>query len=202
MLELAQNKFTPGLKTAIQKNRAQHCFKRVSQGGGAVASAGIVFALAQSQLRADADLTAMRGESGGVHQFGPGFGERAFIGLRKFFKKLARKNQAQHGIAKKFQPLIMGQGDILLVRNGRMRQRQAQQGIVAEPVTKAFLKCDVLGHGNQLAVVDSAGCSGSSVSAGASTAARVVGNGGPFKSMFDWLAPGHVLLHLFQLIKV
>ena len=50
--KFAQNKFARGVKSAVQKNRAEQCFKRIGQSGSALASSAGFFAVAQYQMRA------------------------------------------------------------------------------------------------------------------------------------------------------
>ena len=83
-----------------------------------------------------------------VHQFRARFRERAFVRFGKFFVKFAGQDQSQHGIAEKFQPLIVQDGDVAFVRPGGVREREAQEVFVVEPATKSFLKCGEFGHGD------------------------------------------------------
>ena len=98
-------------------------------------------------MRAQIQRAAVRGERSGVHQFRAGFCEQAFVGVGKFFVKFARQRQTQNGVAEKFQPLIMRRWLVLLVRDGRMRERKAQQIFVAESVAETRLKCGKFRHG-------------------------------------------------------
>ena len=68
----------------------------------------------------------MNGQGAGIHQLGAGFGQDSLIRVGQGFVEMARENHAQHRIAQKLQPLIMRQGFVLVVREGGMRQRQAE----------------------------------------------------------------------------
>jgi hypothetical protein len=56
-----------------------------------------------------------------------------------------REDELQHGVPEKFQPLIVRRWRAGFVRDGRMRQRQPQQPLVAERVAEACLEFGKLG---------------------------------------------------------
>ena len=98
-------------------------------------------------MRAEIEGAAFFGERAAVDQFGARLGERAFAKCGKFFVKFAREDELQHGVAEKFEPLIVLDGHALLVGNGGMRQRQPQQTGIAESVAQAGLEFLKFGHG-------------------------------------------------------
>ncbi len=88
----------------------------------------------------------LRGKHPGVDQFGTRLGQGTLVRIGKFFVKFAREHQSQHRVAEKFQPLVVGQGIFLLVRDGRMRQREAEETFVAELMTETDLEFGKVGH--------------------------------------------------------
>jgi len=103
---------------------------------------------------AEAEHAAMNGERAAVDEFGAGLGEWAFVEARKFLVKFACQHELQHGIAKKLQPLVVLDGCSLLMRHGRMRERQAKLIFVAEVVTEAGLEGGEIGHGGGRFLID------------------------------------------------
>ena len=91
-------------------------------------------------MRAEVKREGAFGEGAAVDKFGACLRQRPFVERGKFFIQFLRENQLQHGIAEKFQPLIMRYRRIVFVCDGRMREREAQQAFVAEFVTETGLK--------------------------------------------------------------
>ena len=148
--KFAQNEFARRLKSAVQKNRAEQRFKRVRQRGRAFAPAVHFLAAAQNQMRAEAEGAGVFGQRAAVDEFCARLGQRTFIERGKFLVKLLRQDELQHGVAEKFQPLIVRglsrrfvparRGFAWLMGDGRMRERQPQQALVAERVAETGLK--------------------------------------------------------------
>jgi hypothetical protein len=61
-----------------------------------------------------------------VYQLRARLGERTFIECWKLFVKLLRENEAQHGVAQEFQPLVVRRGSSIFVGHGRVGKRQSQ----------------------------------------------------------------------------
>ena len=97
-------------------------------------------------MLAEAQRAAMHGEGSAIDELGAGFGERAFVEVGKLFVEFAGQRQLQHGVAEKFQPLVVLHGRTLFVRDGRMRERQPQAGGVMKEVTQSGLKRGEVGH--------------------------------------------------------
>ena len=114
---------------------------------GAFASAVHFLAAAQNQMRAEAERAGVFGQRAAVDEFGARLGQRAFVERGKFFIKLVREDELQHGVAEKFQPLVVRRRRAAFVRDGRMRQRQPQQALVAERVAETGLEFGEFGHG-------------------------------------------------------
>jgi hypothetical protein len=125
---------------------------------------------------AQRERAAMHGERAAIHQLGAGFGQRAFIEGGKFFVEFAGQRELQHGVAKEFEPLIVLDGRALLMRHGRMRQREAQQAFVAKRVSKAGLEGGEVGHGGTLSWWAVGSAAASTLSAVAA-ATSIVGGG-------------------------
>ena len=99
-------------------------------------------------MLAEFQRPGVRRQRAGVDQAGARLGEHAFVGIGKLFVKLARQHQAEHGVAEKFEALVGLNGRALLVRDGRMREREPQQRGVGERVAEALLQCVEVVHGN------------------------------------------------------
>ena len=89
----------------------------------------------------------MFGQRAAVDQLGARLGQRAFVERGKFFVQLAREHELQHGVAEKFQPLVVRRWRAGFVRDGRMRERQPQQALVAERITETGLEFGEFRHG-------------------------------------------------------
>ena len=98
-------------------------------------------------MRAEVKRTGVFGQRAAVDEFGARLRQRAFIERGKLFVKFLRKDELQHGVAEKFQPLVVRGRRAAFVRDGRMREREAQQIFVAELKTEVILKCGEVGHG-------------------------------------------------------
>ena len=68
--------------------------------------------------------------------------------MGKILIELAGENQTQHGVAQKFQSLIVLTSRAVFVRDRRMRERQAQEIFVPKTVAEADLKFGEVGHGD------------------------------------------------------
>jgi hypothetical protein len=80
------------------------------------------------------------GQCAAVDKLGARLRQRPFIKRGEFFVQLARENELQHCVAEEFQPLIVRLRPATFVRNGRMREREAQQAFVAKFVIETGLK--------------------------------------------------------------
>ena len=86
------------------------------------------------------------GQCAAVDELGASLCQRPFVERWEFFVQLVRENELQHGIAEKFQPLIVRLCPTAFMRNGRMRECDAQQIFVAEFVTETGLQGGEFGH--------------------------------------------------------
>ena len=152
--EFAQDEFARGIESTVEKNRADNSLERVGQRGRALASAVQFLAAAENEMLAEGKHPAMYGQGAAVDKLGAGLGKRAFVEARKLFVKLARQHELQHGIAEKFQPLVVQDGSSQLMRHGRMRERQTKLVFVTEVVTEADLEGGEIGHGGERFLID------------------------------------------------
>src|SRR5207245_4827521 len=113
--ELAQNKLPRGLEAAVQKDGAQQRLESIRQRPEPVATAVLVLAPAQDQVRTQAKLARVLGQRPPIHQFRPRLGERPFTIIRVFFVQFAGENQLQNRITEEFEPLIGLDAQALLV---------------------------------------------------------------------------------------
>src|ERR1035437_7392375 len=101
-------------------------------------------------MRAEAEGAGLFGQRSAVDEFRARFCQRTLIERGKFLVELLRKDELQHGVTEKFQPLIVRGPSLrfvparrsfaLLMGDGRMRERQPQQALVAERVAESGLK--------------------------------------------------------------
>lgn len=138
----AENKIPRCLEAAIEKNRAEDRFERVGQGGLLLASAAGFFAATEDQVAANLETSRLIREATAVDHLRTRFGERPFADGREFIVELLREDQAEHGVAEKFEALIVRGGRGGFVRDGWVRESQPQQfGLretVAEPPLDFF----------------------------------------------------------------
>ena len=74
------------------------------------------------------------GERAAIDHLRPRLGQRPFVHGRKFLIQLAGQNQLQHGVAEKFQALIVLHGGALLMGDRGMGQGEAQQILITEKI--------------------------------------------------------------------
>jgi len=89
---------------------------------------------------------SLLGQRAAIDHLRPGLRQRAFAQRRKFFVEFPGEDELQHGVAEKFQPLIVLYGSALLMSDRGMRQGEAQQAFITERITKARLKGAECGH--------------------------------------------------------
>src|SRR3954451_11193715 len=121
-MELAQNEFTGGIETAIEKNRAQKRFKSIRQRGRAFTSAVKFFASAENEMISQAELARVLSERAAIDQFGACLRQRPLPEGRKILVEFASQNELQDGITEEFQALVGLHGNALFVCDGGMSQ--------------------------------------------------------------------------------
>ena len=154
--EFAQDEFTRHVEAAVQKNRAEQRLERVRQRGRAFPPAVHFLAVAQHQLRAEAERAGVFGQRAAVDELRARLGQRAFVEGGKFFIQLPGEDELQHRVAEKLEPLVVRGSSLRFVAaggrraafmcDGRMRQREAQLAFVAKLITETVLKCGKIGH--------------------------------------------------------
>ena len=97
-------------------------------------------AATQDQMRAEVERAGVFGERAAIDEFGARLRQHAFIERGKVFVEFLREDELQHGVAEKFQPLIVFARHAAFVRDGRMCEREAQKIFVAKIICKTFLK--------------------------------------------------------------
>ena len=116
---------------------------------GALAPAVSFLAAAQNQMRAQPQRAgACSASARRLTSLARAFVSGPSSDAGKFFVKLLRQDEPQHRVAEKFQPLVVRGRHAVFMRDGRMRERKAQQIFVAESVAETVLKCGEVGHGN------------------------------------------------------
>ena len=99
------------------------------------------FATAHDKELSNAQPPALFGQRALINEFRASFREGAFAEVWKAFVKFASQDKAKHRVSQEFQPLVMLQQHLLLVRDRWVRQREAQQASFAECITEPLLKC-------------------------------------------------------------
>src|SRR6266850_3914830 len=150
-MELAENKFARGVKTAIEENGAENGFEGVCEGGWTFAATVEFFASAQDEMLAEAKLARMVGERAAIDQFGASFCQGTFAEGGEIQVKLASENQLEDSIAQEFKALVGLDGHALFVSDGRVSHGEPQQSGLAKGVTELDLEVVVVGHGDQKA---------------------------------------------------
>jgi hypothetical protein len=89
---------------------------------------------------AESQTSALLSERATIDHLGAGLGKRTFANVWEFLVEFARQDELKDSVTEEFEALIVLNGGALLVRNGRMRQRQSQQIRIAESVTQAGLE--------------------------------------------------------------
>ena len=75
------------------------------------------------------------------------FRERAFVVMRVAVIELAGERKLKHGVTEILKPLVVFVTLAQLVRDGRMRQGQPQQGWITKLMAEAGLKIIETSHG-------------------------------------------------------
>jgi len=75
-------------------------------------------------MLAEVQMSRVLRERAAIDHFGAGFGQRPLAESRKLLVELARQHELEDSVAQELKPLIGLQRHALLVRDGRVRQRQ------------------------------------------------------------------------------
>ena len=105
------------LQAAIEKQRAHHSFHGIRKHGALAAQAAALFAAAQTQMLAQANRLGHLRHVLAADQPGANAGQFAFAPLRMQSEQRLGHHQAQHGVAEKFQALIVGTAQIACRRS-------------------------------------------------------------------------------------
>ena len=103
-----------GIQAAIEKQRADDRFHGVRKHGALAAKAAAVLALAEAQVAAQVEIGGDLGHVLPADQLRAHPGQLAFAPLRMEEKHGLGHHQAQHGVAKEFEPFVVGGGVIFL----------------------------------------------------------------------------------------
>ncbi len=79
------------------------------------------------QVHVEAHFIADFVERVALHDFGAHFGQKAFIAIGVFFEQILAHDGAQYGIAKEFQPFVIGDGIIAIAKRAFMVKSQFEQ---------------------------------------------------------------------------
>ena len=99
-------------------------------------------------MRAESQRAPAGAQRAAVDQFGAGFGERAFVEVRKSFIQFPGQSELQHGVAEELEALVVLHGRAQFVGDGWMGHRELQEAFIAEGVTESDLQCSEVRHGS------------------------------------------------------
>jgi hypothetical protein len=138
--EMVQDKIPGGSKTAIKENSAEDGFKGIGERGGPFAAAVGFLAAADDKIFAQAEQAAFFGEGAAVDELGAGLGERAFVEGGKFLVQLLGEHELEDGIAEEFKALVVLGGRAEFMGDGRMGERELEQGGILKGMAEAGLE--------------------------------------------------------------
>lgn len=136
-----------GLKAAVDEHGADDGFEGIRQERRLLAPTRLVFAMAKLKRRAELELTGAPGQSLGADHVGPGPRQDAFGRGGITAEEVVRRDQPQHRVAQKLQPLVV------LLQAPFVGERAVGQGLfkqraVLEPVAETrFEILDRVGQG-------------------------------------------------------
>lgn len=87
-------------------------------------------------MAAEADAAGEAGEGLGGDDLGAGLGQHAFIGLWQSLKQQMRKGELQHGVAEKFEALVVGLRALRFIAEAAVCERELKQRWIAKSVAK------------------------------------------------------------------
>ncbi len=144
---LAADKGPHRVQTSIEKQGAHHCFHGIGKHRALATQAAALFAAAQAQMLAEADLLGHLRHVLPADQSGADAGELALVPLRMRGKQRLGHHQPQHGVAEKLEALVVGRRGLFtliclreLVGQGAVGERAHQQLRVREPGPKRGFK--------------------------------------------------------------
>ena len=134
-----QDEIAGHFHAAVEIQRGDDGLERIRHNTGAVAAAAKILAMAQAQVFAQVDLLRELEQRILADKAGAHAGQLAF-GLAGLVEQVVRHYDGQHAVAQKFQPLIVGGGDLALVGKAGVGQCNAQQRGIFKGVMQHLLQ--------------------------------------------------------------
>src|SRR5690606_15347165 len=138
--EGGMDEFRGGLDVAVEIDGADDRFQRIRQHRAAAKAAGFQFAGAEPQHVADLQRLRDVRQRLAVHQRGAQPGEIAFAVADIAAEKKIGDHHAEHGVAEKFQPFVVGR------RGAARRQRADEVSALTEPVSQPAFQASQFIH--------------------------------------------------------
>ena len=134
-----QDEIARGLHAAVQIQRGNDRLERIGDNARAAASAAKVLAVAKAQILTQLNFLCELEQCILANEAGAHTGQLA-LGAARLVEQIVRYNDGQYAVAQKFQPLVVGRGDLALVGIAGMGQRNAQQRRIFECIVQDLLQ--------------------------------------------------------------
>ena len=128
------------LHAAVEVEGGDEGFKGVRHDAGAGAAAAVLFAPAQTQVIAEIDLLSELEQCALADEAGADAGQIALGAVGIGVEQVVRRDDLQHAVAQKFQPLVVLDRGAALVGIAGMGQRNAQQRRIFECIVQDLLQ--------------------------------------------------------------
>ena len=128
-----------GLEAAVEERRADQRLERVGEDRGAQRAAAARLAFAEAKQLRQAELERGAVQAVLADEVGAHARQVAFVGVAEAIEQQARDDEAEHGVAEKFEPLVV------VGAEAAMGQRALQEAGIGEAVADALLQCDETG---------------------------------------------------------
>ena len=124
----------------IQIDGTEEGFEAVGKSGSAGAAAGSFLAFAHHEVLAKIDLGSVAGKCGTGDEAGAQLGEVPLIEIGEPVEELVGEDQLDHGVAEKFEPLVIEVRLVGLVGEARVGERFGQEERITKLVSDAFFE--------------------------------------------------------------
>lgn len=138
--ELVQNDALRGVVATVDEYGSDKCFIGIGENRRAIATVVLLFSTAELNQLVEPEGSGLLGEGVAVDKFGAGLGENAFADALEFGEKFFRKDELEHCVTEKLQPLVVVARFAGVVPHRRMGEREVEVAQVVEPIVEAFLE--------------------------------------------------------------
>src|SRR5262249_39865344 len=127
-------------ETAVEVKRAGERLEGILEHGQALASTGRFFACSQPQARVESDFARQRREKFTLDKLGAATAQHSLSFLGKKLEQRLREHELKHGIAEKFETLVVIGMMRMVLQVRRVGHGPLQQTQIAERVAQTLLK--------------------------------------------------------------